>query len=180
MIKSLLSFCLMLLLSATVLAQTRQITGKVTEKGGTDPVIAASVTVKGASGGTQTDVNGNFKLSVPDKAGVVLVIASVGYNSIEVPLSAGQLTVIAQLETNSKELQEVVAIGYQTVKRRDLTGAVASVTAKDLKDNPVNSAAEALEGRLPGVQITLSDGQPGAQADVYIRGRSSITQSGQP
>jgi len=180
MIKSLLSFCLMLLLSAAVLAQTRQVTGKVTEKGSTEPVVAASVLIKGTSTGTQTDVNGNFKLSVPDKAGVVLVIKSIGYDPLEVTLSAGQTTVTTQLQTNSRELQEVVAIGYQTVKRRDLTGAVASVTAKDLKDNPVNSAAEALEGRLPGVQITLSDGQPGAQADVYIRGRSSITQSGQP
>ncbi|MDB5011005.1 MAG: TonB-dependent receptor [Mucilaginibacter sp.] len=180
MIKNLLTFCLMLLLSATVLAQTRQVTGKITEKGNTGPVIAASVTVKGTTGGTQTDVNGNFKLPVPDKAGVVLVIKSVGYKPIEVPLSVGQLTVTAQLETNSTELQEVVAIGYQTIKRRDLTGAVSSVTAKDLRDNPTLSAAEALEGKLAGVQITVADGSPGAPADIYIRGRTSITQSGSP
>src|SRR5471032_3351097 len=111
MIKSLLSFCLMLMLSATVMAQTRQVTGKVTEKGGTEPVIAASVTVKGVTGGTQSDARGNFKITVPNKAGVVLVFSSVGYTSVEVPLSATQTTVSVEMETNAKELDEVVAIG---------------------------------------------------------------------
>jgi len=180
MIKSLLSFCLMLLLSATVLAQTRQITGKVTEKGGTDPVIAASVTIKGTSGGTQTDVNGNFKLPVPDRAGVVLIFKSVGYTPQEIALTPGQTSVNVVLESNSKELDEVVAIGYGTVKRRDVNGSISSVTAKDLKDVPVSSLGEALAGRLAGVQITSSDGSPDATVKVLVRGGGSITQSNDP
>jgi len=180
MIKSLLSFCLLLFLSATVMAQNRQITGHVVEKGNNSPVVAASVSVKGTKGGTQTDVNGTFKISVPDNSNVVIVITSVGYNSKEVTVNAKETTINVELESNSQQLNEVVAIGYQTVKRRDLTGAVSSVSARDLKDIPLNSAADALEGRLAGVQITVADGQPGAQADIYIRGRSSITQSGQP
>jgi len=180
MIKSLLSFCLMLLLSATVLAQTRQITGKVTEKGGTDPVIAASVTIKGTSGGTQTDVNGNFKLPVPDRAGVVLIFKSVGYTPQEIALTPGQTSVNVALESNSKELDEVVAIGYGTVKRRDVNGSISSVTAKDLKDVPVSSLADALAGRLAGVQITTSDGSPDASVKVLVRGGGSITQSNDP
>lgn len=180
MTKTLLQFCLLLFLSASALAQNRQVTGTITEKDSKDPVIAASVVVKGTTSGTQTDVNGNFKMLVPDKANVVLVITSVGYKTKEVTLTAGQLSVRTSLESDSHQLSEVVAIGYQTVKRRDLTGAVSSITDKDIKDVPVNSAAEAIEGRLAGVQVTVSDGQPGAQADIYIRGRSSITQSGQP
>src|ERR1700744_3379104 len=83
MIKSLLSLSLILLLSAAVLGQTRQITGKVTEKGGADVVPGASVTIKGASGGTQTDVNGNYKLNIPDKAGTVLIFRSIGFTTQE-------------------------------------------------------------------------------------------------
>jgi TonB-linked SusC/RagA family outer membrane protein len=180
MIKNLLSFCLMLLLSATVLAQTRQVTGKVTEKGSSEPAVAASVLVKGTSTGTQTDVNGNFKLAVPDKAGVILVIKSIGFETLEVTLSAGQTTVAAQLQTSSRELDEVVAIGYGTVKRRDLNGAVSSVTAKDLQDVPVSSLAQALAGRLAGVQITSGDGSPDATVRVLVRGGGSVTQSNDP
>ena len=178
--KSLLSFCLMLLLSAAVLAQNRQVTGKVTEKGGTEPVVAASVLIKGTTNGTQTDVNGGFSISVPNKPGVVLVIKSVGYIPLEVALSAGQTTVTAQLETNSKELDEVVAIGYATVKRRDVNGAISSVTAKDLRDVPVSSLAQALAGRLAGVQITQSEGSPDATLRVLVRGGGSITQNNDP
>ena len=180
MIKSLLSFCLMLLLSATVMAQTRQVTGKVTEKGGSEPVIAASVTVKGVPGGTQSDANGNFKITAPDKAGVVLVFSSVGYTPVEVPLSVGQLTVSVQMESNSKELDEVVAIGYGSVKRRDLNASVSSITAKDLNDVPVTSLAQAMAGRLAGVQITSGDGSPDATVRILVRGGGSITQSNDP
>jgi hypothetical protein len=142
MIKSLLSFCLLLFLSAAVMAQNRQVTGHVTEKGNNLPVIAASVSVKGTRGGTQTDLNGAFKISIPDNFSVVLVITSVGYTSREITINAKETTVNVELESNSQQLNEVVAIGYQTVKRRDLTGSVSSVTAKDLRDNPTLSAAE--------------------------------------
>lgn len=180
MIKNLLSVCLILFLTATALAQTRQVTGTVTESGTKDPVIAASVVVKGGPGGTQTNVNGVFKLTVPDKAGVVLIVRSVGYKSAEVPLVAGKTTYDVALESTSQQLNEVVAIGYGTVKRRDVNGSIASVTAKDLKDVPVSSLAEALAGRLAGVQITSSDGSPDATVKVLVRGGGSITQSNDP
>ena len=180
MIKNLLSVCLILFLTATALAQTRQVTGTVTESGTKDPVIAASVVVKGGPGGTQTNVNGVFKLTVPDKAGVVLIVRSVGYKSAEVSLVAGKTTYDVALESNSQQLNEVVAIGYGTVKRRDINGSISSVTAKDLKDAPVASLADALAGRLAGVQITTSDGSPDASVKVLVRGGGSITQSNDP
>ncbi|MGZ3754032.1 MAG: SusC/RagA family TonB-linked outer membrane protein [Mucilaginibacter sp.] len=180
MIKNLLSVCLILFLTATALAQTRQVTGTVTESGTKDPVIAASVIVKGGPGGTQTNVNGVFKLTVPDKAGVVLIVKSVGYKAQEVPLVAGKTTYNVALESTSEQLNEVVAIGYGTVKRRDVNGSISSVTAKDLKDVPVSSLGEALAGRLAGVQITTSDGSPDASVKVLVRGGGSITQSNDP
>ena len=180
MIKNLLSVCILLLFGATVLAQSRQVTGTVTEKDTKDPVIGASVVIKGGTGGTQTNVNGAFKLSVPEKAGVVLIVRSVGYKSQEVTLTAGTSVYNVSLESNSEVLNEVVAIGYGTVKRRDINGSISSVTAKDLKDVPVASVGEALAGRLAGVQITTSDGSPDATLKVLVRGGGSITQSNDP
>jgi TonB-linked SusC/RagA family outer membrane protein len=180
MIKNLLSVCLILFLTATALAQTRQVTGTVTESGTKDPVIAASVVIKGGTGGTQTNINGVFKLTVPDKAGVVLIVRSIGYKPQEVPVVAGKTTYTVALESNSEQLNEVVAIGYGTVKRRDINGSISSVTAKDLKDVPVASLGEALAGRLAGVQITTSDGSPDATVKILVRGGGSITQSNDP
>jgi TonB-linked SusC/RagA family outer membrane protein len=178
--KFLLQLCLLLFLCGTALAQTRQITGQVTEKGSKDPIPAATVQIKGTSGGTQTDLSGNFKMNVPASGTVVLVIRSVGYKSIEVAVPAGQTSVSATLTIEAQQLSEVVAIGYGTVKRGDRAGSVTSIGAKDLRDNPSNSLAEAMEGKLAGVQITVSQGAPGSDADINIRGRNSITQSGSP
>jgi TonB-linked SusC/RagA family outer membrane protein len=177
--KFLLQFCLLFFLCGTAFAQTRQVTGQVTEKGGKDPIPAVTVLVKGAKGGTQTDLNGNFKLNVPNGA-ITLVFRSVGYKTTEIAVPGSQTSVNVSLDADATQLNEVVAIGYGTVKRGDLSGSVTSIAAKDLKDNPSNSLAEALEGKLAGVQITTSQGAPGSDADINIRGRNSITQSGSP
>lgn len=180
MIRSLLIFCCMVFLSAAVMAQTRLVTGKVTEKGTNEAVAAASLTIKGTTGGTQTDMNGAFKIPVPDKGGMVLVVKCLGYTTQEIPLAVGQTSANVVLESNSTELNEVVAIGYASVKRRDLNGAVSSITAKDLQDVPVTSVAQAMAGRLAGVQITAGDGSPDATVRILVRGGGSITQSNDP
>jgi TonB-linked SusC/RagA family outer membrane protein len=177
--KFLLQLGILLFLCGMAFAQTRQVTGQVTEKGSKDPLPAITVLVKGAGGGTQTDMNGNFKLNVPNGA-VTLIFRSVGYKTQEVAVSTTETKVTPVLEPDAQQLNEVVAIGYGTVKRGDLSGSVTSVAAKDLKDNPSNSLAEALEGKLAGVQVTVSQGAPGSDADINIRGRNSITQSGSP
>lgn len=175
---------LLLMLVLTILfvkaqAQTRQISGTVIDKTTKDPLVSASVTVKGTSIGTQTDINGKFKMTVPDKPESILVFHSVGYKNREEPLTTSTSFKVS-MESDSRQLDEVVAIGYASVRRSELPGAVSSITNKDLKDVPTNSLAEALEGRLAGVQITVSEGAPGAAADINIRGRNSITQSGSP
>jgi TonB-linked SusC/RagA family outer membrane protein len=161
-----------------VQAQNRTIKGTVSDGKGA-PVAAASVILKGSTTGTQTDMAGNFSLAVPSSGKVTLVISSRGFKSRETVVD-GSGPVAIQLETESINLEDVVVVGYQTIKRRDLTSSVSSVNSKQLKDVPLSSAAEALQGRLAGVQVTASEGAPGADIIVRVRGGGSITQDNSP
>ncbi len=161
---------------AGALAQTKTVTGVVKETNG-DPIIGASVVVKGTTTGTVTDIDGNYSINVPAN-GKTLVISYVGMKNKELPVTGS--TINATLEENSTELDELVVIGYGTVKRKDLTGSVASVGEKVLKDIPVATAAEAITGKLPGVQVTTTEGSPDADIKIRVRGGGSITQSNAP
>lgn len=178
--KFLLQLCILLLLGGTAFAQTRQVTGQINDGATKEAIIGASVGLKGTAQGTQTDVDGKFKLNVPASGTAVLVIRYIGYKAREVTVAAGQSSVSINLESESTQLNEVVAVGFATVRRRDLTGSVSSVTAKQLQDIPINSAGEALAGRLAGVQVTKSDGSPDADIKIRVRGGGSITQDNSP
>lgn len=172
-------FFFLCLCAAVSWAQTRTVTGRVVSDSTKQPVSGVTVSLKSGKGRTATDANGQFSIAVPANGNSVLVFSSVGFNQQEIPV--GQKTAVnATLANSSDALNEVVIIGYQAVRKRDLLAASSQVTAKDLKDNPLNSAAEALQGRLAGVQITLAEGAPGADAVINIRGRGSITQSSEP
>jgi TonB-linked SusC/RagA family outer membrane protein len=175
--KKVLLQTLLMFLLGSAWAQTRTISGKVTDERG-ESLPNVNVKVKGTAIVAAAAADGSYRLSVPG-AESVLVFSFIGYKSKEIKVGS-QTVINISLEPDPKLLNEVVAIGYQTVRRRDLVTAVSSVTAKDLKDNPTLSLAEALQGKLAGVQVTVADGQPGASADIYIRGRTSITQSGSP
>ncbi|MBS1392125.1 MAG: SusC/RagA family TonB-linked outer membrane protein, partial [Bacteroides sp.] len=150
-------------------------TGLVKDKTG-EPMIGVNVLVKGTTNGTITDFDGKF--SIPDvPSNATLVVSYIGYLTKEV--KTGKDLVIV-LEEDNKTLDEVVVIGYGTVKRRDLTGSVASVTGEKLAANPVANVAQALQGQLPGVSVTSQDGRPGAGMSIRIRGGGSITQSNDP
>jgi len=170
----LLAICVPILLSA----QTRQVTGKVTDDNNA-PLPGVSIVVKGASGGAQTDKDGAFTISLPGTGTVQLVFSHAGFQAVTLGTD-GSKPVSLRLVKNDNSLEDVVVVGYSSVKRRDLTASVSSVSAKDLKNTPLNSAAEALAGRLAGVTVNVSEGAPGADVDVYVRGRGSITQSGAP
>jgi TonB-linked SusC/RagA family outer membrane protein len=158
--------------------QQEIIKGKVTdEKGG--PLPGVNVVIKGTQKGTQTDGNGNFSLSVTDRNQLVLVFSYLGFQTLELPIT-NQKELKIQMKSATGSLDEVVVVGYGTVTRRDLTGAVASISAKDLKDIPISSAADALAGRLAGVQVTSSEGAPGSETNIVIRGGGSITQDNAP
>lgn len=178
-----LAVCLLaglFLLAGSLLAQEKkfEIKGRVTSPDN-QPLESVSVSVKGVQqSGTVTNKNGEFRILTTDGK-VTLVFTSVGFAKREEAV-AGRNSVNVSLQTEVKESDEVVVIGYQSVRRRDLVGAVASISAKDLKDIPLNSAAEALAGKLPGVQVSVAEGAPGADVDIFVRGRGSITQSGAP
>ena len=161
------------MLCLVAFAQTA--TGLVKDKTG-EPMIGVNVLVKGTTNGTITDFDGKFSISdVPSNA--TLVVSYIGYLTKEV--KSGKDLIIV-LEEDNKTLDEVVVIGYGTVKRRDLTGSVASVTGEKLAANPVANVAQALQGQLPGVSVTSQDGRPGAGMSIRIRGGGSITQSNDP
>lgn len=170
---------LSLILPVFLFAQTRQIKGAVTDDKGA-PVSGVSVIVKGTHNGTTTDGAGKFIFTVPGESGkVTLLFSYLGYKQQEATSDGiNPITVSLQKEDNS--LEDVVVIGYGTAKKKDLTGSVASVGTKDLKDVPVNTVAEALAGRLAGVQVTTTEGRPGADILVRVRGGGSISQDNSP
>ena len=163
--------------SVLVFAQTKTVTGTVIDEMG-EPVIGANVIVVGTTNGATTDIDGNF--SIQDVAeGASLKVTYIGYKEQIIPV-AGKATFNIALAEDRDELDEVVVIGYGTVKKRDLTGAVASVSGDKLKANPVSNVAQALQGQLPGVSVTSQDGRPGASMAIRVRGGGSITQSNDP
>lgn len=176
--KKLLFLCLLLAGSTLGLfAQSRQVKGTVTDEADL-PIAGVSVTIKGTKTTVQTNAEGNFTIEVPRPANAELVFTSAGYKPVTKSVGTGNMQV--KMERNIASLDDVVIIGYQAVKRRDLTGSVSSIGARDLKDLPINSAAEALAGRLAGVQVLQSEGSPDATATIRVRGGGSISQDNSP
>lgn len=155
----------------------QKVSGTVVDANG-EPVIGASVIVKGTQNGVVTGINGEWELSVP--ANSVLVVSCIGYSDVDAKVSAGQSTINFTLKEDSLYLDETVVIGYQTVKRRDLTGSVSSVNSKQLTSAPVANVGQALQGKLAGVNVVSQDGRPDAAINIRVRGGGSISQSNDP
>ncbi|PTN02623.1 TonB-linked SusC/RagA family outer membrane protein [Mangrovibacterium marinum] len=154
----------------------KSVNGTVTDASG-GPLPGVTVAVKGTTNGTITDFDGKYSLgNLP--ANATLVFSFVGMKPQEVLVSRGVINVTMEEETIG--LDEVVAIGYGTVKKRDITGSVASVKGDDLQAIPVATAAEAITGRMAGVQVTATDGAPDAEIRIRVRGGGSITQDNTP
>ncbi|MBC7616235.1 MAG: TonB-dependent receptor [Pedobacter sp.] len=179
--KFLLFLCVLAMGLGIAKAQTRQISGKVTEKGTGVVLPGVSVIIKGTKVAVSTDDKGAYKLPVPSKGTITLVFKSVGFSDLEIEVGAKTQVNVA-LEENSTSLNEVniVNIGYGTVRKEALTGSVSSVSAKDLADFPVGTAAEALAGKLAGVTVTTTEGSPGAEIQIRVRGGSSLTGDNSP
>lgn len=167
---------LFIMLVCSVSAQTVAITGTVTDETG-EPLIGASVLEKGTKVGVQTDLDGNFSLKVSGKN--PLVVSYVGVTPIEVPID-GRSHIDIVLRGSSVELDDVVVIGYGTARKKDLTGSVSSISAKSIESVPVVNVAEAMSGKLAGVNVTTSEGSPDAEINIRVRGGGSITQESSP
>ena len=155
---------------ASVTQQSIKVTGQVVDQGG-EPLIGATVRVKGEQSGSVTDFDGNFQINAP--ANATLIISYVGYKDREIALRGRANLNQIELEADDNVLEQVVVVGYGTQKKADLTGAVSIVNAEELKRVSNSNISTMLEGKVAGVQIT-SDGQPGADPSVRIRGIGSF------
>ncbi|TMI83582.1 MAG: SusC/RagA family TonB-linked outer membrane protein [Bacteroidetes bacterium] len=168
---------LCLIVSSSAFAQ-KTITGKINDSKDGAPLAGVSITVKGTSTGTTTKADGTFSLTVPANA-TTLVVSSVGYATQEVNL-ANQTSMDVLLVASGTNLNEVVVVGYGTARKKDLTGAVSSVQSKDFVKGPVTNPDQLLIGKVSGLQIINSTGQPGAVTIVKIRGTNSIRTGNNP
>lgn len=165
------------LLSATVWSQVQKISGKVTSDEDNKPLSGVSVTIKGKSGGTQTNANGEF--SIDANVGDILVFSSSGFNAREVKVGTNT-TVDLTLETKTSQLDEVVVTGYGTQKRKEVTGAVASVNQKAFEHSPSSNVATVLQGNAPGLRVQQRTGQPGTTPTISFRGGTEFGGGGTP
>jgi TonB-linked SusC/RagA family outer membrane protein len=176
--KQLLILIIATVFSVSLMAQDRQIKGRVLDETGA-PLRGVNVGIRGTGTGTQTDPAGNFVITAAGTGNVTLVFSYTGYKSFTL-VTDGKSTPEITLEREITVQEEVVVVGYTTAKRKDLTGSISSLPGKQLKDVPFSSAAEAIQGRLAGVQVTASEGAPGAEIIVRVRGGGSITQDNSP
>ena len=172
-----LALALLGLVSAWTLSAQTTIKGVVTDESG-EPLIGAGVVVEGTTIGTVTGIDGDYELTVPADA-VNLVFSFIGLSEQTVPI-AGQTVINVVLKVDSTFLDEVVVVGYQTVKRRDLLGAVASVGSDKLTEQPVTTVSQALSGKMAGVSVITTEGDPDADIKIRVRGGGSITQDSSP
>ena len=163
-----------MLVSTTVWGQKVKITGTVIDNTN-EPVIGATVMESGTNNGVATDMDGNFTIEV--KQGAKIKFSYIGFKNQEVKASNGMKI---KMEDEANMLNEVVAIGYGSVKRKDVTTAVSSVSAKDLDTRPIVSAAAGMQGKAAGLQISQANGQPGAAPTIRVRGTTSLNGSNDP
>jgi len=168
----------LLVLSLPAFTQTLTVKGKVTDAQTGEVMIGVNAVIKGTIQGVSTDLQGQFTLNnCPQNA--TLVFTYVGYTQLEVAVN-GRSVVDVTITSASSVLDEVVVIGYGTANKKDITGSISSVQGKDLARIPVSTAAEALTGKMAGVQVITTEGSPDAEIKIRIRGGGSITQDNSP
>lgn len=167
---------LTLILTISLYAQNATLKGVIVDETDT-PLIGATVQVKGTSTGSITDFDGNYTIKA--NKGAVITFSYIGYKTQEIKFT-GQPTVNIKMVPDNQTLDEVVVVGYGTMKRSDLTGSVASIAAKDVEGFKTSSVAGALGGQIAGVQITSTDGTPGAGFSINIRGVGTLTGDSSP
>lgn len=164
-------------LSDRIQQEGKSLNGVVKDKNG-DPIIGANVVVKGTTNGTITDIDGQYSLNNVS-GDDLLVISYIGYLSKEIPVN-GQQVINILLDEDTQKLDEIVVVGYGTVKKRDLTGSVASINAEKIEQIAVTNPALALQGRIPGVLVEQTDYAPGGGLKIRVRGNRSFKASNDP
>lgn len=163
--------------SVMITQQSKKVSGVVTDSAG-EPIPGANVVQKGTTNGTSTDMDGKYTLDVPNNA--TLVVSFIGYTTKEIKVGSQSVLNIS-LDEEAIGLNEVVAIGYGYVKKKDLTGAISTVSADDMVlGGTVSNAAQALQGKTAGVQVSQSSKAPGGTISVRVRGNNSISSTNEP
>jgi TonB-linked SusC/RagA family outer membrane protein len=176
--RAIAAICFLLWTAGVVFGQQRTITGKVTLASDGNPIPAVSVLEKITGIGTTTDQSGNYSLKV-DSSAKSLVFSFVGMKKVEMPLGESNILNV-QMEFQATDLDEVVVIGYGTVRKSDLTGSVTSIRTDELKKLPLNSFDQGIQGKASGVQVTQLSAQPGGALSIRIRGGNSIMAGNEP
>ena len=172
--KVFLTLLAIMFVSVKAIAQQIIVNGVVQDTQG-EPIIGANILIKGTATGTITDLDGNFQLTAD--ADALLVISFIGYQTQELP---AQPVMNITLRDDSKQLEEVVVIGYGSVKKNDLSGSVVAIKAEDMNKGAVTSPQELIQGKVPGLYVSAGDGQPGAGSSIRIRGGASLNASNDP
>lgn len=168
---------LALITSMQLMAQTK-LTGKILDAADDEPLIGASVLVEGTSVGCVADFDGNFSLTIPEGKNVV-VVSSIGYVSQTIKL-AGRTNIVVHLKQDSQVMDEVVVVGYGTMKKSDLAGASSSLDEKTLKSAPITNIDQSFQGRIAGVTAVQTSGQPGSAVSISVRGQATINAGSDP
>ena len=164
----------LLLLAISVSAQTRTVTGTVTDSQTGEPISGATVKLLNSKGGTSANEKGVFKLEIPSSVSkVVLLVSGVGYSTLELSPKGNDLTI--KLTSANRQLNDVVVVGYGTARKATLTGSVASIKSKEVTESPVTNVTNGLAGRLPGLVAVTSSSEPGSDAtNLRIRGSNTF------
>jgi len=166
-----------ILISGAIIAQGIRVSGKVTDAADGSPLVGVTIQEKGTTNGTITDINGNFNITVAPTS--TLAVSYVGYTAQDIPVNKRN-TINIVMEISEQALQEVVVIGYGTVRKEDATGSVKAINSEYFNPGIVSSPQEMVIGKMAGVQITTGGGAPGAGATIRIRGGSSLRASNDP
>ena len=176
MFKKLIASLLLLAAALTAFAQVKGVNGKVTDDKG-EAVVGAAVIVKGTSIGTMTDPDGSYRLPSAVASDATLVVSCIGYATQELPLD-GRQVVNVRLAPDNLYLDETVVVGYATMKKRDLVGAVDAVGKEVIADRASSNLSRALQGTIAGLNITFPDGKPSHGGSFNVRGTGSIGAGG--
>lgn len=158
-----------------LIRQDIRVRGKVTSQEDGEPIPGVNVLVKGTTRGAVTDIEGNYSLNAPEEG--ILVFSFIGFTTREEPINSRSVIDIVMV-SDTEALEEVVVIGYGTQKKSDLTGAVSSIAAGDIQGQPVANINEAVQGKIPGVQVSSTSGEPGAPMQIRIRGMGTFGNAG--
>ncbi len=178
LLKAALLLSTLLFFTNLLYAQDRLITGRVTDSKDGTGIAGVSVIPKGAKGGTQTSADGSYRITVGSSV-TTLVFSSAGFTTREVGIT-GRPAVDVALEVNNTSLGEVVVIGYGTARKKDLTGAISTVTSKDFQKGAITTPEQLIQGKVPGLSIISNGGRPGSGSVIRIRGGASLSASNNP